>query len=71
MMQKSGHGGMDLIVLSEGADDISSHFITRGRNGMWPQGAKYVQLRFGNCYGKGNNQGITYFALPRVEQTDF
>ena len=59
------------FVLSEGADDISSHFIIKGRNWVWLRGAKYAQLRFGTCYGDGNNQGITYFALPLVVQTDF
>ena len=59
------------FVLPDGADDISSHFISKGRNWVWPRDAKYAQMRFGSCYGNGNNQGITYFALPQVEQTDF
>ena len=58
------------FVLPDEANDIPSHF-RNGRNWKWPRGAKYAQLRFGTCYGKGNDQGITYFALPRVVQTDF
>ncbi|XP_062521951.1 uncharacterized protein LOC134196747 [Corticium candelabrum] len=57
------------FVLPDGTDDIFSHL--KGRNWVWPRGAKYAQLRFGTCYGKGNDQGITYFALPLVVQTDF
>ncbi|XP_062521499.1 uncharacterized protein LOC134196399 isoform X2 [Corticium candelabrum] len=57
------------FVLPDGADDIFSHL--KGRNWVWPRGAKYAQLRFGTCYGKGNDQDITYFALPLVVQTDF
>ncbi len=57
------------FVLPDGADDNFSHL--RGRNWVWPRGAKYAQLRFGTCYGDGNNQGMTYFALPLMVQTDF
>ena len=58
------------FVLPDGADDIPRYF-SKGRTWVWPRRAKYAQLRFGTCYGDGNDQGITYFALPRMVQTDF
>ena len=58
------------FVLPDGADNIPRYF-SKGRTWMWPRGAKYAQLRYGTCYGDGDNQGITYFALPQVVQTDF
>ena len=43
------------------------------RNGVswqWPSNSKYARLRFGSCYGDGDNAGKTYFAYPQIVDFD-
>ena len=49
--------------------DIPSYF-SNGEDWKWPPNAAFTRLRFGSCYGDGDNSGITYFALPQVIESD-
>lgn len=52
------------------ANDVPSYF-SNGEDWKWPANAVYAVLRFGSCYGDGDNSGITFFALTQVVESDF
>jgi hypothetical protein len=49
--------------------DIPSYF-SNGVDWKWPASATHAVIRFGSCYGDGDNQGISFFALPQVFESD-
>ena len=50
-------------------NDIPKYY-SNGVSWRWPSNSKYAQLRFGTCYGDGDNSGKTYFAYPQVVDFD-
>ncbi|XP_062520785.1 uncharacterized protein LOC134195722 [Corticium candelabrum] len=50
-------------------NDIPKYY-SNGVSWQWPLNSKYAQLRFGTCYGHGDNAGKTYFAYPQVVDFD-
>ena len=50
-------------------NDIPKYY-SNGVSWQWPLNSKYAQLRFGTCYGDGDNAGKTYFAYPQVVDFD-
>ncbi|XP_062520656.1 uncharacterized protein LOC134195618 isoform X2 [Corticium candelabrum] len=49
--------------------NIPKHY-SNGVSWQLPPNSKYAQLRFGTCYGNGDNAGKSYFAYPQVVDFD-
>lgn len=44
--------------------------LTNGTDYCMESGTAYVIMRFGSCYGNGNNTGKTYYAYPVIQEVN-
>ncbi|XP_062520818.1 uncharacterized protein LOC134195756 [Corticium candelabrum] len=58
-----------VVPATNDPNDIPKYY-SNGVSWQWPPNSKYAQLRFGTCYGDGDNAGKTYFAYPQVVDFD-
>ena len=55
------------VLPAMGNTTVPSYYASGG-SFRWHPDTAFAQLRFGTCYGDGENAGKTYFAYPQVVQ---